>query len=106
MQTIAGIKRQSLYSPNHIENDTLILMRTAEHLNSMGVIVKIYEEQDLGSIEINESVIFSMAQGERALDELLKLENDGRVIINTPQAGIKCFRMRSEEHTSELQSPW
>lgn len=93
MQTIAGIRRQSLYSPNHIENDTLILMRTAEHLNSMGVIVKIYEEQDLGSIEINESVIFSMAQGERALDELLKLENDGRVIINTPQAGIKCFRM-------------
>lgn len=93
MQTIAGIRRQSIYSPNHIENDTLILMRTAEHLIDMGVIVKIYEELDLGSIEINESVIFSMAQGERSLDELLKLQNEGRVIINTPQAAIKCFRM-------------
>jgi glutathione synthase/RimK-type ligase-like ATP-grasp enzyme len=93
MQTIAGIRRQSLYSPNHIENDTKILMRTAEHLIDMGVIVKIYEEQDLGSIEINESVIFSMAQGERSLDELLKLQNEGRLIINTPQAAKKCFRM-------------
>ncbi len=93
MQIIAGIRRQSRYSPNHIENDTLILMKTAENLIDMGVIVKIYEEQDLGSIEINESVIFSMAQGERSLDELLKLENEGRVIINTPQAAIRCFRM-------------
>lgn len=93
MQKIAGIRRQSRYSPNHIENDTLILMKTAENLIDMGVIVKIYEEQDLGSIEINESVIFSMAQGERSLDKLLKLENEGRVIINTPQAAIKCFRM-------------
>lgn len=93
MQTIAGIRRQSLYSPNHIENDTLILVRTAEHLINMGVSVKIYEEQDLGSIEINESVIFSMAQGERSLDELLKLQNEGRLIINTPQAAKKCFRM-------------
>jgi len=93
MLQIAGIRRQSLYSPNHIENDTKILMRTAEHLIDMGVIVKLYEEQDLGSIEIKESVIFSMAQSERALHELLKLENRGTVIINTPQAGIKCFRM-------------
>lgn len=93
MQTIAGIRRQSIYSPNHIENDTLVLMRTAEHLIDMGVIVKIYEEQDLGYIEINESVIFSMAQGERSLNELIKLQNEGRVIINTPQAAIKCFRM-------------
>ena len=92
MQTIAGIRRQSLYSPNHIENDTLILMRTAEHLIDMGVIVKIYEEQDLDTIEINEPVIFSMAQGKRSLDELLKLQNKGRVIINSPQAAIKCFR--------------
>ena len=106
MQTIAGIRRQSLYSPNHIENDTKILMRTAEHLIDMGVIVKIYEEQDLGSIEIKESVIFSMAQGERALDELLKLENDGRVIINTPQAGIKCFRMNMVNILSQNQIPF
>ncbi len=106
MQTIAGIKRQSLYSPNHIENDTLILMRTAEHLNNMGVIVKIYEEQDLGSIEINEPVIFSMAQGERALNELLKLGNEGRVIINTPQAGIKCFRMNMVNILSQNKIPF
>lgn len=106
MQTIAGIRRQSLYSPNHIENDTKILMRTAEHLIDMGVIVKIYEEQDLGSIEIKESVIFSMAQGERSLDELLKLENEGRVIINTPQAAIKCFRMNMVNILSQNQIPF
>ncbi len=93
MQTIAGIRRQSLYSPNHIENDAKIFMKTVEHLINMGVIVKIYEEQDLGSIEINESIIFSMAQGESSLSELLKLQNEGRLIINSPQAAIKCFRM-------------
>lgn len=81
-------------------------MRTAEHLNNMGVIVKIYEEQDLGSIEINEPVIFSMAQGERALNELLKLGNEGRVIINTPQAGIKCFRMNMVNILSQNKIPF
>ena len=90
---LAGIKRQLDYSPNHIENDSLILMKTAEHLISLGAVVSIYNEKDIGKIDIPESMIFSMAQGERATQELLKYEEDGRQIINSPSSVKNCYRV-------------
>ena len=90
---LAGIKRQLDYSPNHIENDSLIIMKTAEHLISLGAIVSIYNEKDIGTIDIPENLIFSMVQGERATNELLKYEEDGRQIINPPTSVKNCYRV-------------
>lgn len=92
MYKIAGIRRQSLYSPNHVENDALIIMKTAEHLINMGASVNIFDEQDIGSIEIKEPIIFSMVQGKRASEKLLELEDQGKLIINSPQSVMNCYR--------------
>ena len=42
---LAGIKRQVDYSPNHIENDSLILLKTSEELRNLGAEVVIYNEE-------------------------------------------------------------
>lgn len=92
MLQIAGVRREQLYSPNHVGNDALIFMQTVERLTELGVSVKIYEEQDLGTIEIKESFIFSMAQGVKGTNILSELELKGKTIINSPQGSINSYR--------------
>lgn len=106
MQTIAGIRRQSLYSPNHIGNDAIIFMKTVEHLTDLGVTVKIYEEQDLGTIEIKESFIFSMAQGIEGTSKLLELEKQGKFIINSPRGSINSYRVNMVKILPESGIPF
>lgn len=90
---LAGIKRQSDYSPNHIENDTLILLKTAEELKSLGAAVKIYNEESILNNHLDADFIFSMAQGPQAQQELLKVENEGACIINSPKGVMNCYRV-------------
>ncbi len=103
---LAGIKRQLDYSPNHIENDSLILMRTAEHLIGLGAVVSIYNEEDIGKIEIPEKMIFSMVQGERATNELMNYENEGRQIINSPASVKNCYRVNMTKLLPESGIPF
>jgi glutathione synthase/RimK-type ligase-like ATP-grasp enzyme len=67
-------------------------MKTAEHLTELGADVKIYEEQDLGKIEIKEPFVFSMAQGVAGTGILLEMEKQGKFIINSPQGSINSYR--------------
>lgn len=92
MWQIAGVRREQLYSPNHVGNDAMIFVKTVEHLNELGVDIKIYEEQDLGKIEIKESFVFSMAQGVEGTKILSQLEKQGKYIINSPQSSINSYR--------------
>jgi len=92
MLQIAGVRREQLYSPNHVGNDAMIFMKTVEHLTELGADVKIYEEQDLGKIEIKEPFIFSMAQGVEGTAILLQMEKQGKFIINSPQGSINSYR--------------
>ncbi len=92
MLQIAGVRREQLYSPNHVGNDAMIFMKTVEHLTELGADVKIYEEQDLGKIEIKEPFIFSMAQGVEGTEILLQMEKQGKFIINSPQGSINSYR--------------
>ncbi|WP_290660170.1 hypothetical protein [Ignavibacterium sp.] len=92
MPQIAGVRREQLYSPNHVGNDAMIFMKTVEHLTELGADVKIYEEQDLAKIEIKEQFVFSMAQGVEGTEILLQLEKQGKFIINSPQGSINSYR--------------
>lgn len=89
---IAGIRRQANYSPNHVENDTLLLIKISSELERLGAEVKIYEEKGLEADSIREPVIFSMAQGIRAGRILEELSRKGRFIINHPQSVLNCHR--------------
>jgi len=92
MLQIAGVRREQLYSPNHVGNDAMIFMKTVEHLTELGAEVKIYEEQDLEKVEIREPFIFSMAQGVKGTKILLELEKQGKFVINSPQGSINSYR--------------
>jgi len=89
---IAGIRRQCSYSPNHIENDTLLLLKTAEELTSMGVDVTIYNEEDVPNTKFQEIIIFSMAQGVKANEKLDTMIGEGKMIINLPRSVLNCHR--------------
>ncbi len=97
MITIAGIKRHSLYSPNHIGNDSLIFKQTVKRLNESAIVVNVYEEADLDTTEIKESFIFSMAQGIEGTKKLSELEQKGKTIINSPKGSINSYRYNMVE---------
>ena len=90
---LAGISRQVDYSPNHVENDSLIIRATAEELKKLGVDVSVYGEREVLNSSFNEKLIFSMVQGPEAIDRLLEIENDGAFVVNSPRSVINCYRI-------------
>jgi len=89
---LAGIKRKADFSPNHVENDTLLLLKVKTELERNGAEVRIYDEKGLEKDTISETIIFSMAQGLRAGKLLDDLSRDGKFIINHPKSVLNCHR--------------
>lgn len=90
---MAGISRQAEYSPNHVENDSLILRATADVLKGSDIDVTFYGEGEVLNSNFNEKLIFSMAQGPEAIEKLLEVEKKGAFIINSPRAVKNCYRI-------------
>ncbi|MDU1891940.1 MAG: hypothetical protein E6767_14730 [Dysgonomonas sp.] len=85
---VAGVKRKTKYSPNHIGNDGLIFSKTAEHLRTMGYDVREYTEDEFVLSEEKEKFIFNMARDKATIKRLIQRERDGAIIIN-PGTGIE-----------------
>ena len=89
---VAGIKRKTKYSPNHIGNDGMIFSLTAECLSNMGYEVIEYTEAEFVLSEEKEKYIFNMARDKSTIKRLKKREKEGAIIIN-PGSGIEnCTR--------------
>ncbi|MGK9369381.1 hypothetical protein ACSSWA_10795 [Melioribacter sp. Ez-97] len=107
MKTIAGVKRNRDYSPNHIENDSLIFMKTVEEIKQLGLEVNVYDEEELEKeMKIKEDLIFSMARGALALRKLLKAELEGKMVINSPLTVLKCHRINMSKLLKEAGVPF
>ncbi|RPI17471.1 MAG: hypothetical protein EHM58_09140 [Ignavibacteriae bacterium] len=89
---LAGISRQTEFSPNHVLNDFLIINKTAEELQKLGCEVKMYDESVLMQGLIEEQFIFSMVQGLIGSKTLLKVAENKKLVINSPQSVINCYR--------------
>ena len=89
---LAGISRQAEYSPNHVENDSLIIRATAEELKKLGVEVTVFGEREVLNSSFKEQLIFSMVQGPEAIEKLLETEEKGAFIINSPKSVTNCYR--------------
>lgn len=85
---IAGVKRKTKYSPNHIGNDGLIFSMTAEYLRNMGYDVREYTEAEFVLSEEKEKYIFNMARDKATIKRLMQREKEGAIIIN-PGTGIE-----------------
>lgn len=91
---IAGVMRAGAYSPNHIGNDAAIFNAVAEQLRKRGCIVNIYNEEQFQNQEIEETVILNMCREQASIAKLQKLEDEGRLVINSGYGIENCTRER------------
>jgi glutathione synthase/RimK-type ligase-like ATP-grasp enzyme len=89
---IAGIRRKTEFSPNHVLNDFLIINRTAEELQNLGAEITMYVEDVISDIFIKENYLFSMVQGPRGIEALSKTAKSKKLIINSPESVLNCYR--------------
>jgi glutathione synthase/RimK-type ligase-like ATP-grasp enzyme len=89
----AAIRRKTEFSPNHVVNDLLIINQTAEVLRDLGDEVTMYDEGVITPDSVKERLVVSMAQGPLGSATLLKIEERGALVINSPQAVMNCYRI-------------
>ncbi|NDW09603.1 hypothetical protein [Dysgonomonas sp. 520] len=89
---IAGIKRQTKYSPNHIGNDGMIFNMTSECLKKMGYEVHDYTEAEFVLCDVEEEFIFNMVRDKRTISKLQKAEKDGALVVNSAFGIDNCTR--------------
>lgn len=89
---VAGIKRKTKYSPNHIGNDGMIFSMTAECLRQMGYDVVEYTESEFVLSEEKECCLFNMARDKGTIRRLKQCEKDGVIIINSGTGIENCTR--------------
>ncbi len=93
---IAGIMRAGAYSPNHIGNDAAIFNETANQLRKRGCIVNTYSEEQFNATggKLDESIILSMCREHQSIKNLQRLEDEGRLVINSGYGIENCTRER------------
>lgn len=91
---IAGVMRAGAYSPNHIGNDTAIFNLAADELRKRGCEVKVYSEEQFRSADIREHVILAMCREQESIAKLQRLEDEGRIVVNSGYGIENCTRER------------
>ncbi|WP_455639291.1 hypothetical protein [Parabacteroides sp.] len=90
--TIAGIRRENQFSPNHVGNDAAIFALTAQHLRKLGCEVNEYIESDLIIRKFEETAIFNMVRDWKSIHKLQQMEDEGYTIINSGYGIENCTR--------------
>lgn len=86
--------RAGAYSPNHIGNDAAIFNATADNLRKRGYEVNIYSEEQFREMDITEEVVMNMCREQASIRKLEKLEEGGRLVINSGFGIENCTRER------------
>ncbi|MCR4765271.1 MAG: hypothetical protein K5856_03745 [Bacteroidaceae bacterium] len=89
---IAGISRAPIYSPNSVDKDGAIFLAVLQCLEGMGHQVKVYQESDLLTDEVQEKYIFNMVRTPEAVAKLQSLETMGVVSVNSGFGIANCSR--------------
>ena len=90
---IAAILRAGIFSPNHIANDAAILHAAVGELRRRGCIVNVYTETEFCEKQIDEEVVLAMCRGQKTLDKIQRLEDEGRIVVNSGYGIENCIRM-------------
>lgn len=91
--TIAGVQRYSLFSPNHVGNDSAVFSAVARYLKENGHSVNIYTEQEFLTDSLQgERHIFTMMRSKAAVRRLQKLEAEGVTAVNSGVGIENCTR--------------
>lgn len=90
---IAAVMRDGIFSPNHISGDAAILHDTAAEIRRRGFAVNIYSEREFVGSRIEEDIVLAMCRSQRAVEKLQRLEDEGRIVINSGYGIENCIRM-------------
>lgn len=91
--SIAAVLRAGIFSPNHIANDAAILHLAAEELRKRGHHVRVYSEREFLEADISEDIVLSMGRMRETTDKLRRLEDEGRMVLNSGYGVENCVRM-------------
>lgn len=91
---IAGIMRAGAYSCNHIGSDASIFNMVADQLRKRGCTVNVYSEEQFIKSGVKEDIIVNMCRDWRSYEMLQRLENEGKLVINSGYAIENCTRER------------
>lgn len=89
---IAGIRRGSQYSPNHIGNDAAIFNLTSQLLKAKGCVVEEYTEEEFWQANLEVDAVFDMVRDLRSIKKLQELEDAGLKVINSAYGIENCTR--------------
>lgn len=96
MSRFIGITREPVFSPGKVDDDRAILEMTAERLRGLGHAVDVCSAADDEWPEPDDAtVVFTMAQGARAVQRLQDWEARGVRIINRAEGILNCQRHRT-----------
>jgi len=91
-----GITRERVFSPGRVDDDRAILEAVAGALHAAGRAVAVVDGDDATWPEPDAgTVVFTMAQGDRALARLAAWQRRGVRVVNTPEAILNCQRQRT-----------
>jgi hypothetical protein len=92
---LVGLYRETELSPGrHRSNDAVLLEQVAVTLRTHGFAVDLMTADDASRARPEAELVFSMCQGPRALDFLMRWEKDGARLINSPRAALNTYRDR------------
>lgn len=90
---VAGIKRNTKFSPNHIGNDRKIFNLVADHLRGMDYQVEEFTEEEFMLYKGKDfKYVFNLARDKTTIKYLQKLEKAGAVVINSGFGIENCTR--------------
>lgn len=91
--SVAAVLRSGIFSPNHIANDAAILHAVVAELRRRGCIVNVYSESEFVDADIDEDVVLAMCRGTIAVGKLQRLEDEGKLVVNSGYGIENCIRM-------------
>ncbi len=107
MKRLLGLYREKQYSPGrHRSNDVLLLDEIAGHLRKCGFAVELATLPEAPDHREDVAMIFSMCQGRASLENLLRWENEGMRIMNSPEAALNTYRDRLPKLMTEARIPF
>lgn len=99
--------RSGVFSPNHIGNDAAIFNMVTDQLRKRGCEVKVYTEDELiASGGVQEPYIFNMCRDERSLAVLARMEDEGKLVINSAYGIRNCVRDRMTRILISIGTPF
>jgi hypothetical protein len=107
MISLAGVRRNIEFSPNHRGNDNAIYMLVAERLETLGCRIVHYTESEIMERDaIEEEVIFTMARSKAVVHKMQQWERKGKLIVNSATGIELCYRTNMTRHLIANNIPY